>query len=38
MIFDNIPENGDLSGEVVCVILDDNGKFRIFKYLDNFFL
>ena len=38
VIFYNIPENGDLSGEVVWVILDDNGKIRIFKCLDNFFM
>ena len=37
VIFENIPENGDLSGDVVWVILDDNGKIRIFKCLDNFF-
>ena len=34
MICDIIPENGDLSGAVVWVILDDNGKVRIFKSLD----
>ena len=37
VIFENIPENGDLSCEVVWVILDDNGKIRIFNCLDNFF-
>ena len=38
VIFDNIPKNGDLSGEVVWVILDDNGKIRIFKCLDNIYI
>ena len=37
MSCDNIPENGDLSGAMVWVILDDNGKVRIFKCLDKFF-
>ena len=37
MICDIIPENGDLSGALVWVILDDNEKVRIFKSLDIYF-